>query len=190
VYANKCSCCNLVAIAARYRLTLAPVMAVRFSELQNPASKFNNAYRRRPTRTPTSARSHSRTHSSLVRFRQPRQPAAQRARIPAYSISLASCGELDASASPTAYPNSRTLPTAQRSSGIIKHHQAMLAAYPNTGQRPHQPQHSRSPPRALRTPLRTPHNQGRAGRPNPIPGPLLGKMSRLLPLPVQQAPLD
>jgi hypothetical protein len=45
--------------------------------------------------------------SSLVRFRQPRQLAAQRARAPAYSISLASCGELNASASPTAYPNKK-----------------------------------------------------------------------------------
>ncbi len=53
-----------------------------------------------PARSPRRA-------SSLVRFRQPRQLAAQRARVPAYSISLASCGELDASASPTAYPKIR-----------------------------------------------------------------------------------
>jgi hypothetical protein len=65
-----------------------------------------------PARSPRRA-------SSLVRFRQPRQLAAQRARFPAYSISLASCGELDASASPTAYPNLPMMRTQRTASEPI-----------------------------------------------------------------------
>jgi hypothetical protein len=89
------------------------------SQPTTPALRFLSAptpWRRRrqlPAASPTAngcgathyARTSPSLPSSLIRFRQPRQLAAQRAQVPAYSISLASCGELDVSASLTAYPN-------------------------------------------------------------------------------------
>ncbi len=117
--ASECTICNIVSAYSQLQLTLQPHSTPHLPCPWYHSSPHSaNRTSERATWTQGTARGGYMAYLTallcLSPARSPRRassqiPTATAARsparaVPAYSISLASCGELDASASPTAYP--------------------------------------------------------------------------------------